>query len=107
MTEQTFYSREKTLAALQSIMYERDRQEQLKKEGKFEYTCADPVHSISNYRKATILGEEMGEVCNAVNEIDNCLHRSDGLGCDQARIALRNELIQVAAVAVAWVESLM
>lgn len=93
--------------AIDAVQSERARQELLKLQGKFAHTCADPVHSISNHCKATILGEEMGEVCNAVNEIDNCLHRIDGLGCDQARMVLRNELIQVAAVAVAWVESLM
>jgi NTP pyrophosphatase (non-canonical NTP hydrolase) len=43
-------------------------------------------------RWAVILGEEYGEVCLAINE---------GLSGE-----LRDELIQVAAVAVAWLEAL-
>ena len=43
-------------------------------------------------RKNTVLGEEVGEVANAILE-DDVLN-------------LRNELIQVAAVCVAWIETL-
>lgn len=91
---------------LQCVMNERYRQEQFKADGEFQYSCMDVHPDISNYRKATILGEEMGEVCNVVNELDNV--KPDGNDEDLARLksALRQELIQVAAVAVAWVESL-
>lgn len=41
---------------------------------------------------ATILGEEYGEACKAVLEVD--------------AVNLREELMQVAAVALAWIESL-
>lgn len=46
---------------------------------------------------ATVLGEEFGEVCEAA------LHTEFG---GPAAIGLENELIQVAAVAVAWIEAL-
>ena len=75
---------------LDEILAERERQEHLKASGKFDYTCADLEPSAG--AKTAILGEEYGEVCRAVCEEDN----------DQ----LREELIQVAAVAVAWVQSL-
>lgn len=75
---------------LDSILHERARQEQLRREGKFPFTCADP--EIADVLKLPVLGEEFGEVAKAMNEGD-----AD---------ALREELIQVAAVAVAWIESL-
>lgn len=72
------------------VIVERQRQERLKASGKFEYTCADATPT--NYFKASVLGEEYGEACAAVNEKDDA--------------QLREELIQVAAVAVAWVQAL-
>jgi NTP pyrophosphatase (non-canonical NTP hydrolase) len=48
--------------------------------------------SVSNDTKAAVLAEECGEVARAVLEQD-----TDGL---------RRELVQVAAVAVAWLEAL-
>lgn len=48
--------------------------------------------TLSKEKWGMILGEEFGEVCNATF--------SDGVG------DLREELIQVAAVAVAWVEAI-
>lgn len=49
--------------------------------------------------KLTVLGEELGEVGHEINE---------GIGTGRAvdLLKLRKELVQVAAVAVAWVESL-
>ena len=72
------------------IAMERERQDTLKAEGRFEYTCADlamshPQHCL------TILAEEFGEVARAI--------------CDN-RENLRAELIQVAAVCLAWLEGL-
>lgn len=49
-------------------------------------------HGVSVTVKATVLSEECGEVCRAVLD-----------GDDEA---LRTELIQVAAVAVGWLEGL-
>lgn len=78
------------------IAYERRRQELLKKEGKFAYTCASP--EMTNAERLTVLGEELGEVAHEVNE---------GIG-EGRRVnldKLKNELIQCAAVAVAWIEA--
>lgn len=60
---------------------------------------------------ATILGEEYGEACKAVlynKYTPYATTEHDALGrAYEARVALlRKELIQVAAVAVAWVEAL-
>ena len=49
-------------------------------------------HEVSPIVKSAVLAEECGEVAKAVLELD-----SD---------ALKQELVQVAAVAVAWLESL-
>ena len=73
---------------LAEVGRERSRQEQLKAEGKFTYTCADA--EMTDGQRLAVLVEEVGEVARAMN---------DGKG-------LREELIQVAAVAVAWVEAI-
>lgn len=75
---------------IQEIWLERSRQEKLKNEGKFEYTCASP--EASWFHKLTVLAEEFGEVAHAVNEDDIQ--------------SLKEELIQTIAVSVAWLESL-
>lgn len=73
------------------ILQERQRQEHLLKQGKFPFTCANP--EISDIQKLPVLGEEFGEVSKAINE-------------QQSIEELKSELIQVAAVCVAWLESL-
>ena len=96
---------------------ERNRQETLKKEGKFLFSCADK--GLSEAEKLAVLGEEFGEAATEVNElviemsklmkfrmepnartggIERCIAEY------QKRMA--KELIQVAAVAVAWCEAL-
>lgn len=73
-----------------AIAAERSRQERLKEAGKFPFTCADEAPSDDHNLR--VLVEEVGEVaraCDPANEDD-----------------LRSELIQVAAVAVAWLERL-
>lgn len=80
---------------LNEVARERLRQETLKAEGKFRHTCADT--GMDDGDKLAALAEEFGEVAKAM------LHRrmlvSDGGG------DLHEELIHVAAVAVAWAES--
>ena len=76
--------------ALVCVRVERARQEQLKQSGKFAATCADDT--LSAGQKLAILVEEVGEVARAI--------------CDRDPEHMREELIQVAAVAVAWVEAL-
>lgn len=71
------------------VSCERDRQESLKAIGKFRYTCADP--EMIDADRSLVLLEEVGEVARAVLE-------SDAANVHQ-------ELVQVAAVAVAWLES--
>lgn len=79
------------------IRIERRRQEALKADGRFPWTCADK--ELSDFEKAIVLAEEFGEVARAV------LERA-GLSADSHNVSLRRELIQVAAVCVAWVECL-
>jgi NTP pyrophosphatase (non-canonical NTP hydrolase) len=72
-----------------AIFEERRRQEFLKSQGKFPWTCADAAPASM---KLAVLAEEFGEVAKEV--------------CDQRWDLLRDELVQVAAVCVAWLESM-
>lgn len=78
---------DKTLCA---VRIERSRQEKL---FGFQGSCANP--DMSHGLKLAILMEEVGEVAHELNESDM-----------NATLNLYTELIQVAAVAVAWAESL-
>ena len=80
----------RSVAIVSDVLRERQRQDRLKAEGKFAYTCAD--EECSDELCAVVLGEEFGEVCRAV--------------CDKNPRNLREELVQVAAGAVAWIEKL-
>lgn len=75
--------------ALRAVVDERQYQEQ-KWTGNGKQTCADPA--MDGRLKYVVLGEEFGEVGRALLEGDFS--------------NLRDELVQVAAVAVAWVEAL-
>jgi NTP pyrophosphatase (non-canonical NTP hydrolase) len=78
---------------LGEIIQERVRQEALCASGKFKASCATiGPNEMSEHECNTVLNEEVGEVARAILESDN-----DNL---------REELIQVAAVCVAWVERL-
>ena len=80
----------RTEFVLALVERERERQEELKECGKFAATCADEIPAGE---KLAILVEEVGEVAREV--------------CERgARAELLEELVQVAAVAVAWAESL-
>jgi len=78
---------EETYHAVEDVVHERLRQERLWGE-----------QNYSNYKWSAVLGEEFGEACKAALEVDEFDPESRG--------ELRRELIQVAAVAVAWVEQL-
>jgi NTP pyrophosphatase (non-canonical NTP hydrolase) len=84
-------------AVLDEVTAERERQERLRDEGKFPHTCAS--RGLSYAEKYAILGEEVGEVARHVTEGVIDVTRVDVT-------KLRKELIEVAAVAVAWAESL-
>ena len=80
---------------LADIRNERWRQDKLKKDGKFPYTCADD--GLTNAERFLVLAEDFGEVSHELNE---------AIGATLARDKLRAELIQVAAVCVAWCEAI-
>jgi NTP pyrophosphatase (non-canonical NTP hydrolase) len=80
----------------QEVHAERERQEELKAAGRFEETCADP--GMSDFERFAVLGEEVGEVAKAILEEAGRRRRGDD--------DLRTELTQVAAVAIAWLESI-
>jgi NTP pyrophosphatase (non-canonical NTP hydrolase) len=82
----------KTMTALYAVAEERERQEI--KHG--HNSCANPT--LNNCFKLTVLVEEVGEVAEALQQ--------PGQLSDKVRAHLREELIQVAAVATAWAESL-
>jgi NTP pyrophosphatase (non-canonical NTP hydrolase) len=81
--------------ALSAIFKERIRQEDLKTKGKFKFSCADV--ELTHPQRLSVLVEEVGEVGHEVNEEIN-------QPLDVLR--LKKELIQVAAVCVAWLEAL-
>lgn len=81
--------------ALCDVNKERWRQEDLKRDGEIPWSCADLVPDAE---KLVVLAEEFGEVSREVCE---------GLSGKPTDVkALREELIQVAAVCVAWVEAI-
>ena len=84
-------------SVLAAIRLERTRQEYLKGQGKFSHTCADP--QMSNAERFLVLAEEFGEVGHELNE-------GIGEGRSVNVVKLRNELVQVAAVCVAWCEAI-
>ena len=86
------------------VIRERFRQEDLKEQGKFRWTCADVRDPngvvIFDPDRLTVLAEEFGEVSHAV-----CDTMSQG-ALPGSEEKLRAELVQVAAVAVAWIEAI-
>ena len=84
--------------AVEAVYRERGRQEDLCAAGKFPHTCASR-DGLTNPQKLAVLAEEFGEVAKHVTE--------EVISADRLnREKLRAELIQVAAVAVAWSEAL-
>jgi hypothetical protein len=79
-----------TLQTLELVADERDRQELLVREGSLVYTAAHA--NCPDVLRLAALVEEVGEVARAVHE------------GDLENLAV--ELVQVAAVAVAWREAL-
>jgi NTP pyrophosphatase (non-canonical NTP hydrolase) len=90
------------MSVFEQIAAERVRQQELLRAGKFTYTAASPV--ADNNRKLRILVEEVGEVAEAIDHLEQLNHNSPA--AKRQREHLREELIQVAAVAVAWLEAL-
>jgi NTP pyrophosphatase (non-canonical NTP hydrolase) len=80
-----------TADVLVDVAIERRRQKELIVAGKIPFGCEHPA--TDNGYKLAVLTEEVGEVARAIIE-------------DESAVNLREELIQVAAVAVAWAEAL-
>ena len=90
---------------LQQVNAERSRQEELCRSGKFLHTCAS--ETLSDERKLAVLLEEVGEAGKEVVELGIALDKArPSSELDAITARLRKELVQVAAVAVAWAESL-
>lgn len=98
------------------ILNERFRQEALCAAGKFPWTPASL--KVSDIEKLPVLAEEFGEVSREVCEIvHNETKEYNGESTEliveckrrttrRLQMKLREELIQIAAVAMAWVEAL-
>lgn len=80
------------------IAQERSRQRELFRKGKHQFRVCSPI--ISDGLKLAVLTEEVGEVAKEVNEN---AHRAS---TPRRREKMETELVQVAAVAVAWIEAL-
>jgi len=79
------------------IAKERHRQNTLVAEGKLPWNCC--TLSVDPNRKLRVLVEEVGEVAEAID-------RLEAGDCWLNRTHLQDELVHVAAVAVAWLEAL-
>lgn len=86
------------ISLLREISEERGRQDVLKAEGRFEYTLADNP-GLDDMEKLYCILEELAEAGKAIM-------RSRGLVTDGDGHALRKEIVQVAALALAWLEAL-
>lgn len=106
---------------LNEVLGERIRQVELKTEGKFPWTCDDV--RVPDIKKLAVLAEEFGEVAREVNENMTAMdtrapfvdvytatslveHQVYLDGIAERKVKMRAELIQVAAVCVAWAETL-
>jgi hypothetical protein len=103
----------KTDAAVRRVVHERQRQDELVRQGKFTWNCSFDGPSYAD--KFAVLGEEVGEVGREVVEhliavgkyaADPVLKVMPPHREAYFKERLRNELVQVAAVCVAWVEAL-
>ena len=92
-------SASRTAFVIERVVKERRRQDELKAAGRFRFTCAD--YGMLDADKLCVLTEEVGEVAREVLSLATLV--TDGAG---KREALRQELVQVAAIAVAWIEAL-
>lgn len=91
---------EATAHVLRAVSRERLRQERIceekQREGLAWHSCASPL--LLDDDRLPILGEEFGEVCREL-----CEARAERR--EPSAVKLRDELVQLAAVAVAWIEA--
>jgi hypothetical protein len=97
-----------SVSVLRAVARERIRQEELRAQGRFPYTAASP--DCPEHLRLAALTEEFGEVGRAICERDIQQAQAPGLVAAGALLAmqaqLRTELVELAAVAVAWAEAL-
>lgn len=97
---------QRIIGALIDIVDERGRQEDIgdrkREEGIDWRSCADPAMEGGDGTRFLVLGEEVGEVANAVLEAGYSPNADPNARDDQ----LRAELVQVAAVSLAWIEAI-
>jgi hypothetical protein len=87
---------------LEEIAQERARQEHLLSIGKFTHTCAS-IDGMSEHARMTVLTEEYLEADELARAM---LRLARGVNDRDELTELRKELVQIAAVAAAWVESI-
>lgn len=101
---------------LEQVSSERRRQEDIGRRKRAEgidwRSCADPEMAGGDATRFLVLGEEVGEVANAVLEAGYASPTPTSVAYQVTESGanrdahLREELVQVAAVAVAWVEAI-
>ncbi len=102
-------------SALRDVGVERYVQEQLKAVGELRYVCSD--RQMSDTERLAVLMVEVGEVATEVLKVcgekydrrmtlSNSGHVDSEKAERQIRLAMRAKLAEVAAVAVAWMESI-
>jgi hypothetical protein len=90
--------------AVNAIVSERRRQDQLKREGRFKFTCAD--EQMGNMERLACVMEEVGEVAAEELTLRRLTRdRDGGRKSFEDPTALREEVTQVAALCLAWLES--
>jgi NTP pyrophosphatase (non-canonical NTP hydrolase) len=93
------FATSQTHRVLADIAAERARQDELRDAGRFEFTAADSP-GLTNDQRLTMLTEELGEVAREVQNLGGTVH--DG---EASASKLYTELIQVAAIALAFAEA--
>ena len=88
------------MAVLERVAAERIRQKQLLRDGKILFNCDSPV--VDENRKLRILMEEVGEVAEAMDRVECSKNSRAKLFAQED---LETELVQVAAVVFAWLET--
>lgn len=97
----TVYNSPAMMDVFARIAQERHRQNTLFVEGHISFNCSSRV--VDPHRKLRVLVEEVGEVARELENLEN----NTGYATEKKiRQCLVNELTQVAAVAVAWLEAL-
>ena len=75
------------------VQEERNRQLYKYEHGELAWICSSPYNEATWEMKLGLLGEEFGEVCRSIND-------------NEGKERLIEELIQLAAVAVGFIESI-